>query len=191
MSGAPYLPINIAPHQPTTFAPVITLIAGTNRPDSMTLRVARHYHALLKESAPDTRLLSLEGREIWHRGEDMLALEKEYLLDTSVFFFIVPEYNGSFPGALKLMMDNTDIKRVWWGKKAAITGLADGRAGNLRGLDHLTNILNYLKVEVWHNKLPISRIGEEMSDDGTFKSAGTRAAIEAQVMEVLGWGNGV
>ena len=40
---------------------------------------------------------------------------------------VMPEYNGSFPGILKLLFDTTDIKRCWWHKKAALVGVASCR----------------------------------------------------------------
>jgi len=167
---------------------MITVVSGTARPDSMTLRVARHYHQRLQAlSPPGARvgLLSLEGVPVWERGAELLALEAEVLVPTEKFVIVMPEYNGSFPGALKMLMDNSDIKRVWWGKKALLAGVADGRAGNLRGLDHMTNILHYLHVSVFWNKVPISRIGQEVDDSGALRSAATRKTIEEQVAGFL------
>src|SRR5690606_14800672 len=112
------------------------------RNDSMTLRLAKVYHKLFLENTDDVHLLSLEGLNVWERGEALVETEQRYLIPADKFVFIMPEYNGSFPGILKLMMDNSDIRKCWWYKKAMLAGLADGRAGNLRGLDHMTNILN-------------------------------------------------
>jgi chromate reductase, NAD(P)H dehydrogenase (quinone) len=82
-------------------------------------------------------------------------------------------------------MDNSDIKKCWYYKKAMLVGVADGRAGNLRGLDHMTNILNYMKMNVLYNKLPLSRINEEISPDGEILKPATAMAIEQQVTEFL------
>jgi NAD(P)H-dependent FMN reductase len=97
----------------------------------------------------------------------------------------MPEYNGSFPGILKLMMDNSDIRKVWWYKKAMLVGVADGRAGNLRGLDHMTNILHYLRMHILYNKIPISRINEEIGENGEVLKPTTLQAIETQIDEFL------
>jgi NAD(P)H-dependent FMN reductase len=97
----------------------------------------------------------------------------------------MPEYNGSFPGILKLMMDNSDVRKAWWHKKIMMVGVADGRAGNLRGLDHMTNILHYLKAHVLFNKLPISRINEEISDAGEVLKPVTHRVIQQQIDEFL------
>lgn len=163
-----------------------TIISGTDRRDSMTLRVAQYYHALLLQKSVDpVELLSLEGIGAETRSPHFLDIEERILIPTERFVLVMPEYNGSFPGILKLLIDQSDIKRVWWHKKAMLVGLADGRAGNLRGLDHMTNILNYLKVQVFWNKVPISRIGDEVDVTGDLLKAGTRKTVEEQVMGFL------
>jgi NAD(P)H-dependent FMN reductase len=161
---------------------MITVISGTSRVDSNTLRVASLYQRFLqKDGNEEVRLLSLLDRNVWERGEDLKSIEKEYLIPTERFVFVLPEYNGSFPGILKTMLDNTDIKSCWWGKKAMLTGLADGRAGNFRGLEHMSGILQYLRMHVYWDKLPISRINEELDADGEFLRAATKAQVEAQI----------
>ncbi len=164
---------------------MITIISGTNRVDSMTLRTAKQYFDILTELGENVKLLSLEGKEVWDRGASMLALEQEYLIPAEKFIFVMPEYNASFPGILKVMMDNTDIKKVWWHKKALLTGLSDGRAGNLRGIEHMTSILNYLKVNVHYNKLVLSRIKEEIGKDGSVIKTETENNIRQQIADFI------
>lgn len=160
---------------------MITVISGTARPDSFTLRLAGIYHGLLLELGQEAHLLSLEELPVWERGAPLLEAEQRLLIPSSAFVFIMPEYNGSFPGRLKTMIDNSDIRKCWWGKKALLTGLADGRAGNFRGLEHMTGILHYLRMHVYWNKLPLSRVTEEIGADGQLLKPATATAIRAQV----------
>jgi len=151
----------------------------------MTLRVANIYYKLLSAQVTDVQLLSLEDKEVWERGSSMRSLEQQYLLPAQKFIFIMPEYNASFPGILKLMMDNSDIKKCWWYKKAALVGISDGRAGNLRGTEHMTSILHYMKVHVLYNKLLLSRISEEVDDNGGLLKTETANLINLQIEEFL------
>ena len=164
---------------------MITLISGTNRAGSKTKLVANYYQQYLEELQIPYKYLSLEGLDVTSRNETLLAVEKDFLQPANKFIFIIPEYNGSYPGILKLMMDHTDIRSIWWHKKALLTGVADGRAGNLRGLDHFTNVLNYLKINVYYNKLPISRINHEMDIDGNWKNEATPFVIQEQLKGFL------
>ena len=61
--------------------------------------------------------------------------------------------------------------REWAGKKACLVGVSDGRAGNLRGMEHLTGILHYLKMHVYYDKLPISVVNLVMDAEGNFNEA--------------------
>ncbi len=164
---------------------MITVISGTNRHDSMTLKLAKVYYQLIKERTADVKLLSLEDQPVWERGAVMKSLEENFLIPAEKFIIIMPEYNASFPGILKLMMDNCDIKKSWWYKKAALVGLSDGRAGNLRGVEHMTAVLHYLKTHVHYNKLLLSRINEEMTKQGEIVKPATAAAIAQQIDEFL------
>ncbi len=164
---------------------MITIIAGTNRKGSMTLKTANIYRNILLAHTPDVQLLSLEDKTVWERGATMLELESQFLIPATKFLFIMPEYNASFPGILKIMMDNSDIKNCWWHKKAALVGLSDGRAGNLRGIEHMTSILNYLKVNVLYNKVLLSKVKEEIGTDANILKPTTEHLIHSQIEEFL------
>ncbi len=164
---------------------MITIIEGTNRPDSMTHKVAIFYQKVLLEKNIDTKLLSLQNRNVWERGEEMTAIENEYLADADKFIFILPEYNGSFPGILKLMIDNSNVKKCWSFKKGLLIGLSQGRFGNVRGIDHITSILNYMKMNVFHSKLILSSINEEMDNNGHILKQETEQRIKNQINDFL------
>jgi chromate reductase len=142
------------------------IISGTNRVGSHTEKVAVEYQRLLKEKGIDAKILTLKNLDVLSRTPAFLKVEEEVLIPSQKIIFILPEYNGTFPGVLKAMIDNTDVRKVWSHKKALLTGIATGRAGNLRGMDHLSASLHYLKMNVHHNKLPISVIDKVMDADG-------------------------
>lgn len=93
------------------------------------------------------------------------AIVDQFVSTADRFVFVVPEYNGSFPGVCKAFID-----AIWpeqfRGKKAALIGLSSGRAGNLRGLDHLTGILHYLNVAVVPSRVNIMHIERMMDEEG-------------------------
>ena len=143
-----------------------TIISGTNRIGSHTEKVAAEYRRLLLDKNIDAGILSLKNLDVLHRSPEFLKVENEILVPAKKFIFIMPEYNGSYPGVLKAMIDNSDIARVWYHKKVLLTGISSGRAGNLRGMDHLSGSLHYLKMNVHYNKLPISQINRVMDENG-------------------------
>ena len=106
-------------------------------------------------------------------------------VEADALLIATPEYNGSIPGVLKVMLDISDYKKTWWGKKALLTGVATGRSGNLRGMEHLTGILHYLRVNVHPNKLPISSVDKLLNGEGLLHDAGTLQAIDVQLDEFI------
>ncbi|MBP6024164.1 NADPH-dependent FMN reductase [Ferruginibacter sp.] len=166
---------------------MITIVSGTNRIGSNTLKVAKEYQRLLDEKGVKAGLFSLQGVNVMTRDADFAAIENNIIIPTSAFIFIVPEYNGSFPGVLKLLFDNSRSHEIWFNKQALITGNATGRAGNLRGMDHLADILNYMKITVHPNKLPISQVNKLMDGEGRFTDAIALNAINNQLDEFLNW----
>ncbi len=161
-----------------------TIISGTNRIGSHTEKVAKEYQRIFKEKNIDAQIFTLMNLDVLHRSPEILQIEKEILIPTKKFIFIIPEYNGSYPGVLKTLIDNSDIRNVWQFKKALLTGVATGRAGNLRGMDHLSDCLHYLKMNVHYNKLPISVIDKVMDKHGRLNEA-TLKAVNDQLNEFI------
>jgi NAD(P)H-dependent FMN reductase len=165
---------------------MITIISGTNR-DNNTKKVALEYQRFLKERNIESVLLALDEKDVYTRNESFLKMENEFLVSAKKFIIIMPEYNGSYPGILKLMIDNTDVSKVWWHKKVLLTGVSTGRAGNLRGMEHLTGSLLHMKMLVHPNRLPISIIDKLMDNDNHFSNAATINAIQTQLDEFIGF----
>ena len=86
-----------------------------------------------------------------------------------------------------MLFDTSKSHDIWYHKKALLTGVATGRAGNLRGMDHLADILNYLKITVHPNKLPISAVNFLMDTDGNITDLNTIKAIDHQIDEFIDW----
>ena len=172
---------------------MITIVSATNRPDSNTLKIALEYQRLLKEKGHTASLLNLENLPasvmsglIFDEADAAFdAVQEEYLFPAKKFIFITTEYNGSIPGVLKIMIDVSNIKKAYHGKKAMLVGVATGRAGNLRGMDHLTGVLNHLKMSVYWNKLPISKVSEELDASGQLFKAPTLKAVHHQIEEFI------
>jgi NAD(P)H-dependent FMN reductase len=172
---------------------MITVIAGTNARNSNTAKVASVQYAYLKSQGVDCQLLNLAEMPTDFLSSAMyeqpaasfVAFQEKYLLPAEKFVIAIPEYNGGVPGIFKLMIDASDIKNAWWGKKASLTGVASGRSGNLRGLDHLTNMLHYLKMDVMKNKIPVSQIHSLLDENGNFTHQPTIDLLHEQMRQFI------
>ncbi len=176
---------------------MIHIISATNRNNSMTLHVAEAYLKALERLDVPCKLLAMEklpaaviSDSIYRKKEHSMEEFGHSLFDSAdVFLIIVPEYNGSFPGILKLVIDSCNPE-IFGLKRFALVGVSSGRAGNLRGMDHLTDILHYLKAEVYSQKLPISSIRALINPEGKLIDKPTLLAIDAHLhgfLAYLGW----
>ncbi|MEM7375219.1 MAG: NAD(P)H-dependent oxidoreductase [Bacteroidota bacterium] len=168
---------------------MITIISGTNSNKSISLQLADIYHDYLQSKGLTSQVLDLRemptdiiGPNMYHdRPASFVAFQEQYLVPADKFVVVLPEYNGGIPGIFKLMLDVSDIERCYYGKKACITGLSAGRAGNARGLDTLTNIFHYLRMGVFHFKLPISRSFSLMDENQKFTHQPTIELMKEQM----------
>jgi NAD(P)H-dependent FMN reductase len=164
---------------------MITIISATDRPGSNTLKIAKAYSELLHEKNLPHQLLSLEDVSVFKRDESFQEMESQFLISAQKFIFVTPEYNGSYAGILKLMIDRSDISKCWHHKKALLTGVATGRAGNLRGMEHLTGTLLYLKMNVHHNRLPISQVDKLLDITGKLVNEDTLKVVNQQIEDFI------
>jgi NAD(P)H-dependent FMN reductase len=170
---------------------MITIITGTNRAGSESRKISEQYHEKLKAHLPETRIeeLHLEDMPIGYDGPTMFderhpefsTIMEDKVVPASRFVFVVPEYHGSIPGALKVFFDACEVERCFQGKFAALVGVSSGRAGNIIGLEHLTSILNHMKVNVLHDKVKISSLRSLKGEDGDLADDETLKRLDAQI----------
>ncbi|RME95232.1 MAG: NADPH-dependent oxidoreductase [Bacteroidetes bacterium] len=160
---------------------MITVISGTNNKGSNTKIFARHYAELLHQRTDqEVKFLALEDMpsDWFHntmyaaasQAPSLTAVQDEYILPAANFVIFSPEYNGGFAGSLKLFIDACSIREYaknFKDKRVALLGVSSGRAGNLRGMEQLTGIFNYLGTHVMPNRLPISQIDNLLNEDKT------------------------
>ena len=175
-----------------------TIISGTDRVPSHTRTLAdfvvEEFRASSNGAVGLIDLAQLQGRFLLpgdygadQQSEEVRKVQDELIVPATAFYIIVPEYNGSFPGVLKYFLDACSVrhyKESFAGKKAAILGLATGRAGNLRGMDHLTAVLQYLDITVMPNRLPISRVGG-LIRDGRLADEQTAATLRSHIVDFV------
>ncbi|WP_421753338.1 NADPH-dependent FMN reductase [Croceimicrobium sp.] len=171
---------------------MITVICGTHRPKNITRKIVDKYCQMLRSAGQEIRLFELEelprdfvfGDSFGNRSPVTEAIIKDKIIPADKLVIISPEYNGSYPGVLKAFMDGMD-PRLWKGKKVALVGVASGRAGNIRGMDHLTHVLHYLRMEVFSNKVPISKVNGLLNDQGELVDTETLLVLQRQLDEFL------
>lgn len=165
----------------------LTIISGSARENSRTFSVARRFFQVSTEEGFASSLLDLRDFPVALLSEMAQGIRRpehpdfsNLGLQNSLLVFVVPEYNGSFPGMLKLFIDAVP-QQAWKGKKAALLGLSSGRTGNLRGLEHLTSVLHYLDVTVLPKRINIDHVANYVQQ-GNFVSEEFEARMRQQIL---------
>ncbi len=161
-----------------------TVICATNRPDNLSQIIARNYLQAVNDSGTECKYFSLQDlpefnpHGVYRKGEELFSdFVDNYLKPSDRLIIVLPEYNGSYPGIAKLLIDSIS-PRLWRGKRIALAGVSAGRAGNLRGMDHFASVLNYVGAEVFSFKNAVAHV-EEMIEDGEVSNEKTRSMIES------------
>lgn len=98
--------------------------------------------------------------------------------------FVIPEYNNSFPGVLKTFFDGLPYPSPFAGKWAALVGVSTGVQGASLALSHLTDILNYLGMNVLASKPRLAQIASHLSEN-TLQNPIYQRFLEVQMDELI------
>ncbi len=179
---------------------MITLVIGTDRKDSFTGKVCRAYSRCLNELAVDHQILDLStalqdvfvpGAYGSSRPDTMHRLQETYFNPMTCFVFFIPEYNGSFPGILKWLVDSIDPRTALKQKRAALFGLSSGRAGSLRALDQWVGVLHYLQVSVMPHLTTVPHIDKEWVNDHAEPSEKLKTLISDHISRLVEFQAGI
>jgi chromate reductase len=172
---------------------MICVIACTNRPNSYSLKISEYYIKLLQAEGIECTLIDLNAlpesylfSALYHnQGKDALFNKiKKTIVQAEKFIFVVPEYNGSFPGVLKAFIDGLDYPASFKNKKAALVGISSGVMGGSLALSHLTDILNYLGMHILASKPRITRV-EKTFVNGEINDTFIKELIALQAKDLL------
>jgi chromate reductase, NAD(P)H dehydrogenase (quinone) len=168
---------------------MITIIIGTNRKDSVSSEIAIYYQNLLKRKGEESQILDL--RELpedfaFSALYEMSGTNETFnrfrttIEESHKFVFIVPEYNYSFPGVLKTFIDGLKYPDSFTDKKCAMVGISSGMHGAAVALSHLTDIFNYLGMNVLAQKPKLARINAHWKE-GELTNTLYQELLEEQV----------
>lgn len=172
---------------------MITLVSGTNRPNSVTRLVVDIYQRMLAERNVPSEIIDLT-----ELTDDFIssALYKKAgsnesfnpvrirMLRAEKYVFFTPEYNGSFPGILKTFIDGLEYPHTFKGKKCALVGISSGVQGAVLAMSHLTDIFNYSKMHVLAEKPKLLQINNHL-ENGELTNPLFKSLLEEQIESLL------
>jgi chromate reductase len=136
----------------------IIVVSGTNNRNALTAQVADYYAGLLHKRGCSHQVLKLTDLPAdftvtalyENNGKHPEFNRLREIMETAQkYVFIIPEYNGSFPGVFKAFIDGLQFPDTFKDKKCAMIGVSKGPQGGVFAMSHLTDIFHYLKMHVY------------------------------------------
>lgn len=146
----------------------IAIIVGTKRKKRKSIYAARFMEKVAKGiSEIETRFVDPEALNLPDDGAPDDLRDPKYSEVTSWadgFFIVSPEYNHSFPGSLKRMLDSEFDN--YHHKAAAIAGVSSGPFGGVRMIEALSNVLRDLSMVVSRVDMHFPNVNELFDEKG-------------------------
>jgi chromate reductase, NAD(P)H dehydrogenase (quinone) len=149
------------------------IISGTNRPNSRTLVVAQLVQQLYRDQGESVEIIdlskislnALDGTQYGDKGilPPPIADAIHKINTAEGVIVICPEYNGSYPGALKLFIDHWKYPDTFEHRPICMVGLG-GTFGGLRPVEHLQQVFNYRNAYVFPNRVFLTNIWHNLKD---------------------------
>jgi NAD(P)H-dependent FMN reductase len=166
---------------------VITILVGTNRPGSNTLKVARQIGSFYAGLNVPLRTIDLAQLppEIFapsSYAEKPAAFQPfaEAVLESSGLHVVTPEYNGGVPGVLKYFIDMLKFPESFERRPVCFTGVSAGIWGALRPVEQLQAIFGYRNAYIYPERVFLPGIGNLLDGNGQLQNAELIGRLQKQ-----------
>ncbi len=166
----------------------IKIISSTDRANSTSFEVSKYVKTLFEQEGVYPNIISLVDFPLGDvlggkYGKDIQSVEKfrRPILDADAILWVIPEYNGSFPGILKLFIDYLPFPEAFTNTPMSFIGVAAGGFGGLRAVEQFQMILNYRNAPQYPERVFIQRSGSTFNVETGLNIPFQQMLLENQV----------
>lgn len=146
----------------------IAVIAGTVRPGRKSIDAAKLVFAV-GQQRQDCSVVFVDPEQLAFQkdGNNEELRIPEYSKITAAadaFFIVTPEYNHSFPGSLKRMLDSEYGNYTH--KPVGLAGVSNGQWGGIRALEQLLPTLRKLGLVTLQNDVQFPNVADLFNEQG-------------------------
>jgi NAD(P)H-dependent FMN reductase len=150
---------------------VIAVLAGTTREQRKSIKAAEYVAAVGREQE-NVEIIFVDPKDFVFHGdgndpEGKNAKYTEITAKADAFFVVTPEYNHSFPGSLKRMLDSELANYIH--KPVAIAGASSGGWGGVRAVEHLVASVREMGLVATFTSAYFPRVQDMFDDEGKIK----------------------
>lgn len=151
---------------------VVAVLAGTTREKRESIKAAR-WVAELGRRQPNTEIIFVDPKDFHFPGDgdDPEGKDPRYTDITrraDAFFIVTPEYNHSFPGSLKRMLDS-ELEH-YNHKPVAFAGCSNGGWGGVRAVESLVPAVRETGLVALSWDIYFPRVQDIFDESGEMKT---------------------
>ena len=158
----------------------IVAISGTSRPDNYTSRALAVVTDELARLEVDVRVFDARELTLAFPGlpatDDAVALT-EAVESAAGVVLATPEYHGTFAAMAKLVIENLGFPSALSGKAMGLVGVAAGRIGAIKSLEHLRAVCAHVGAVVMPFSVSIAGVRGAFDADGKATDPGSEQAL--------------
>ena len=149
----------------------VVVIEGTTRERRESMRAASLV-AEVGRGFAELEIVLVDPMEFEFHGDgnDPEGKNAKYTAITEkadAFFIVVPEYNHSFPGSLKRMLDSELANYIH--KPVAFAGVSNGGWGGVRAIESLVNAVREMGLAATFTDVHFPRVQDMFDEQGALK----------------------
>ncbi len=167
----------------------ISVISGSVQPRNYTSKALR---IVIDELAKDPLIkiyvidplklsLPLPGQK---ETKISLNLQKKVALSRGVVL-ATPEYHGSYSSVIKVIIDNLGYPSVLRGKPVVLLGVASGRIGAVKALEHLRGVCSHIGAMVLPRVVSIAYVDKVFNKAGKCLDSRIEQDIRRMAQQLL------
>lgn len=161
----------------------IATILGTARPGNFSQHALRLVEDELTKRGmspvrfdPAGRTLPFPGQLGEYPDADFL---RETVSEASGVVIATPEYHGSFPAMLKLILENMGFPSALRAKPVALLGVAAGRIGAIKSLEQLRSVCAHTGATVLPAVISVAGVDRVFDKEGNCTDPATEKAVRS------------
>ena len=149
------------------------ILVGTNRPNSNSRKIADLIQSMYLEREEKVEILDLKDLPLHDLSGDLYGKPLpesvgswiKKINDSEGLILVVPEYNGSMPGALKYFIDFWSYPDSFEHRPVCFVGLG-GMFGGLRPVEHLQQVFGYRNAFVFPDRVFLINVWKHLGPQG-------------------------
>ena len=169
--------------------PKIAIIQGSVRPSNYTAKaialVIDEFHKKnIEVELIDPAILNLPLPGTGGPSDELDDMRK-VIIDATGVVIGTPEYHGSYSSVVKLVIENLGFPSVLQGKPVALLGVAAGRIGAIKALEHLRSVCSHVGAIVLPSLVSVANVQKLFDEDGNCLDSATEKLIRSVAVNIF------